>query len=107
MDSSQAKMMMYLMPILIGGFMLFLPAGLCLYMVTNSTLTMIQQRAIYAKLDAEAAAKDDSDDDSDDDKADKDNDNNNDPEPSPSLQSSSASAKRRTLGSRKKKQRNG
>lgn len=107
MDSSQAKMMMYLMPILIGGFMLFLPAGLCLYMVTNSTLTMIQQRAIYAKLDAEAAAKPDSGDDSDDDKADKDNDNNNDPEPGPSLQSSSASAKRRTIGSRKKRQRNG
>lgn len=106
MDSSQAKMMMYLMPILIGGFMLFLPAGLCLYMVTNSTLTMIQQRAIYAKLDAENAAKADSED-SDDDEADKDNDPNNDPEPGPSLQSSSASAKRRTLGSRKKKQRNG
>lgn len=106
MDSSQAKMMMYLMPILIGGFMLFLPAGLCLYMVTNSTLTMIQQRAIYAKLDAENAAKADSED-SDDDEAGKDNDTNNDPEPGPSLQSSSASAKRRTLGSRKKKQRNG
>ncbi|MFK8002680.1 MAG: membrane protein insertase YidC [Polyangiales bacterium] len=106
MDSSQAKMMMYLMPILIGGFMLFLPAGLCLYMVTNSTLTMIQQRAIYAKLDAEKDAKPDPDS-SDDDEADKDNDPNNDPEPGPSLQSSSASAKRRTLGSRKKKQRNG
>lgn len=107
MDSSQAKMMMYLMPILIGGFMLFLPAGLCLYMVTNSTLTMIQQRAIYAKLDAEKAAKTDSDD-PDDDEADKDNDDkDNDPESGPSLQSSSASAKRRTLGSRKKRQRNG
>jgi YidC/Oxa1 family membrane protein insertase len=106
MDSSQAKMMMYLMPILIGGFMLFLPAGLCLYMVTNSTLTMIQQRAIYAKLDAEKAAKDDSDD-TDDDEAGKDDNQPNDPEPGPSLQSSSASAKRRTIGSRKKKQRNG
>ena len=106
MDSSQAKMMMYLMPILIGGFMLFLPAGLCLYMVTNSTLTMIQQRAIYAKLDAETAAKAESAT-TDEDEADQDNDPNNDPEPGPSLQSSSASATRRTLGSRKKKQRNG
>jgi hypothetical protein len=74
--------------------------------VTNSTLTMIQQRAIYAKLDAEKAAKDDSDD-TDDDEAGKDDNQPNDPEPGPSLQSSSASAKRRTIGSRKKKQRNG
>jgi YidC/Oxa1 family membrane protein insertase len=55
MDPAQAKMMMYFMPIMIGAFMLFLPAGLCLYMVTNSALTMLQQKMIYAKLDREEA----------------------------------------------------
>ena len=58
MDPAQARMLMYLMPIMIGGFMLFLPAGLCLYMVTNSTLTMIQQRIIYARMDEEAEEAD-------------------------------------------------
>lgn len=53
MDPAQAKMMMYFMPIMIGAFMLFLPAGLCLYMVTNSALTMLQQKMIYSKLDRE------------------------------------------------------
>lgn len=57
MDPAQARLFMYLMPVMIGGFMLFLPAGLCLYMVTNSTLTMIQQRVIYSRMDAEAAEK--------------------------------------------------
>ncbi len=98
MDSQQAKIMMWVMPLMIGGFMLFLPAGLCLYMVTNSTLTMIQQRAIYAKLDAEQAAKDalaPAEEAADDD--------DNDQDAGPSLESTSASATRRTLGSQKKK----
>lgn len=75
MDPAQAKMMMYMMPAVIGVFMLFLPAGLCLYMVTNSTLTMLQQKAIYAKLDREGsapapAASDDEGDDDDSDETD-------------------------------------
>ena len=35
-----------MMPIMITGFMLFLPAGLCLYMVTNSVLSITQQHHI-------------------------------------------------------------
>ena len=38
MDPVQAKMMLYMMPTMMTAFMLFLPAGLCLYMLTNSTL---------------------------------------------------------------------
>jgi YidC/Oxa1 family membrane protein insertase len=51
MDPMQAKMMMYFMPVMITSFMLFLPAGLCLYMVTNSVLGITQQRWIMARLD--------------------------------------------------------
>jgi YidC/Oxa1 family membrane protein insertase len=51
MDPMQAKIMMYMMPIMITAFMLFLPAGLCLYMVTNSTLGIAQQRWIHYRLD--------------------------------------------------------
>ncbi|NOY90339.1 MAG: membrane protein insertase YidC [Deltaproteobacteria bacterium] len=63
MDAAQAKMMMYFMPLMITVFMLFLPAGLCLYMVTNSALGIGQQRYIQHKLEqaspaaAEAEAK--------------------------------------------------
>jgi len=51
MDAAQAKMMMYFMPLMITFFMLFLPAGLCLYMVTNSVLGIGQQRYIQHKLE--------------------------------------------------------
>ncbi len=44
MDPTQAKMMMWFMPIMITVFMLFLPAGLCLYMLTNSALGIGQQK---------------------------------------------------------------
>ncbi len=44
MDPMQAKMMMWFMPIMITGFMLFLPSGLCLYMLTNSALGIAQQK---------------------------------------------------------------
>jgi YidC/Oxa1 family membrane protein insertase len=44
MDPTQAKMMMYFMPIMITVFMLFLPSGLCLYMLTNSALGIGQQK---------------------------------------------------------------
>lgn len=43
-DPMQAKMMMWFMPIMITVFMLFLPAGLCLYMLTNSALGIGQQK---------------------------------------------------------------
>src|SRR5262249_55082483 len=49
-DPLQAKMMLYMMPTMITSFMLFLPAGLCLYMFTNSALSIVQQRVIEARL---------------------------------------------------------
>ena len=42
-DNSQAKMMMYMMPAMFTFFMLFLPSGLTLYILTNTLLTMIHQ----------------------------------------------------------------
>lgn len=50
MDAAQAKMMLYLMPIMITSFMLFLPAGLCLYMFTNSVLSIAQQKFIEYRI---------------------------------------------------------
>ncbi|MEM7603907.1 MAG: membrane protein insertase YidC [Myxococcota bacterium] len=99
MDSQQAKILMYVMPLVIGGFMLFLPAGLCLYMVTNSTLTMIQQRAIYAQLDKEVAQTAPALEPEDDEDG---------PQDSPEkLTPSSSSATRRSLPSRKKRKARG
>lgn len=54
MDPTQAKMMMYFMPIMITGFMLFLPSGLCLYMLTNSALGIGQMRFNEYRLNKEA-----------------------------------------------------
>jgi YidC/Oxa1 family membrane protein insertase len=50
MDPAQAKMMLYMMPTMITAFMLFLPSGLCLYMFTNSVLSIGQQRFIEYRL---------------------------------------------------------
>jgi YidC/Oxa1 family membrane protein insertase len=50
MDPAQAKMMLYLMPTMMTVFMLFLPAGLCLYMLTNSVLSIAQQKFIEYRL---------------------------------------------------------
>jgi YidC/Oxa1 family membrane protein insertase len=50
MDPVQAKMMLYMMPSMMTAFMLFLPAGLCLYMFTNSALSILQQRVIEAHI---------------------------------------------------------
>lgn len=73
MDPTQAKMMMYFMPIMITVFMLFLPSGLCLYMLTNSALGIGQMRLQEYRLqrEVEAAktsdASDEEDDEEDDD----------------------------------------
>lgn len=56
MDPTQAKIMLYFMPIMITSFLLFLPAGLCLYMVTNSVLGIAQQQWIHRSLDKKAKA---------------------------------------------------
>jgi YidC/Oxa1 family membrane protein insertase len=58
-DPVQAKMMLYMMPTMMGAFMLFLPAGLCVYILTNSALSIGQQRLIernLQKLQASAAS---------------------------------------------------
>ena len=39
----QQKSMMYMMPIMFTGFSMFLPAGLTIYILTNTILTMVQQ----------------------------------------------------------------
>ncbi|HYQ04180.1 MAG TPA: membrane protein insertase YidC [Polyangiaceae bacterium] len=45
-DPAQQKMMMYLMPAMFTVFMLFLPAGLGVYMFTNGVLGILQQQAV-------------------------------------------------------------
>lgn len=54
MDPAQAKMMMWFMPIMITVFMLFLPSGLCLYMLTNSALGIGQQKLNEWRLSKES-----------------------------------------------------
>lgn len=51
MDPAQQKMMMYMMPGIFTVMMLFLPAALGVYMLTNSVLTMVQLALteMYAK----------------------------------------------------------
>jgi YidC/Oxa1 family membrane protein insertase len=42
-DNQQAKMMLYMMPAMFTFFMLFLPSGLTLYILTNTVLSMTHQ----------------------------------------------------------------
>lgn len=51
-DPAQRKMMLYFMPGMFTVFMLFLPAGLGVYMFTNSLLAIAQQQGVesYMKL---------------------------------------------------------
>jgi YidC/Oxa1 family membrane protein insertase len=42
-DPSQAKVMLYAMPIMFTVFMLFMPSGLTFYILINSILTVGQQ----------------------------------------------------------------
>ena len=54
MDATQAKVMLYAMPLMMTFFMLLLPTGLCLYMVTSSAIGITQQRYMYWRMDQEA-----------------------------------------------------
>lgn len=54
MDPTQAKVMLYAMPLMMTVFMILLPAGLCLYMVTSSAVGISQQRYMYWKMDRES-----------------------------------------------------
>jgi len=49
-DNPQAKMMMYVMPVMMTAFMLFLPSGLVLYIFVNMVLTVIQQYTIQRQM---------------------------------------------------------
>jgi YidC/Oxa1 family membrane protein insertase len=53
-DPAQQKMMMYMMPAIFTFMMLFLPAGLGVYMVTNSVLAIAQQLLVERYLKAHA-----------------------------------------------------
>jgi YidC/Oxa1 family membrane protein insertase len=55
MDPTQAKVMLYAMPLMMTFFMLLLPTGLCLYMVTSSAVGIAQQRYMYWKMDQETS----------------------------------------------------
>jgi len=70
MDATQAKVMLYAMPLMMTFFMLLLPTGLCLYMVTSSAIGITQQRYMYWKMDQETAALATSSGDSGDDDSD-------------------------------------
>lgn len=49
-DPQQQKMMMYMMPAVFTFMMLFLPAGLGVYMLTNSVLAIVQQLLVEKYL---------------------------------------------------------
>ncbi len=49
MDPAQRKMMMF-MPLIFGVFMLATPSGLCVYMLVNSIVSVIQQQYLNKKL---------------------------------------------------------
>lgn len=55
MDPAQQKIMRF-MPLIVTSFMLFLPAGLCLYMLTNSVLAISQQGFNEYRIRREQAA---------------------------------------------------
>ncbi len=50
MDNQQAKVMMYVMPLMFTLLMFSLPSGLVLYIVVNSILTIVQQLVINRRL---------------------------------------------------------
>jgi len=56
MDPAQQKMMQYFMPIMFTSFMLFLPVGLTIYILTNTLLTITQQQLLYRRMPLPATA---------------------------------------------------
>lgn len=49
MDPAQRKMMMF-MPLMFGLFMLTTPSGLCIYMLVNALISVLQQQYLNKKL---------------------------------------------------------
>ncbi len=54
-DPTQAKMMLYFMPVFFTFLMLSLPAGLTLYIFTNNLLSIAQQKYLQRKFALDAA----------------------------------------------------
>ena len=48
-DQAQQKIIMYVMPVMFTGMMLFLPSGLVVYILVNTVLGIIQQFYMYRK----------------------------------------------------------
>ncbi len=94
MDATQAKVMLYAMPLMMTFFMLLLPTGLCLYMVTSSAIGITQQRYMYWKMDQETSALATSGEDGDD-------------EPDHAADDTAAAAPKQAKPSRKKRTRRG
>jgi YidC/Oxa1 family membrane protein insertase len=95
MDATQAKVMLYAMPLMMTFFMLLLPTGLCLYMVTSSAVGITQQRYMYWKMDQETSVLATTSDESDDDDSDQ------------AADDSEAAAPKRAKPRRKKRTRRG
>lgn len=58
--STSQKIMIYSMPVIFGLMMLWLPSGLCLYMIVSSAIGMVQSfyvRRVIAREDAEEEAQ--------------------------------------------------
>jgi len=55
-QEQQQKMMQWFMPIMFTAFMLFLPVGLTVYILTNTLLTIAQQQALYRRHPLPAVA---------------------------------------------------
>ena len=49
-DPTQAKMMLWMMPIMFTSFMLFLPSGLVFYILVNTILSVIHQQVVNRGL---------------------------------------------------------
>jgi YidC/Oxa1 family membrane protein insertase len=54
-DPTQQKMMLYFMPAMFTVFMLFLPAGLGVYMFSNGVLTIVQQQIVERHVKRQTA----------------------------------------------------
>jgi YidC/Oxa1 family membrane protein insertase len=54
MDPTQAQIMKF-MPVMIAAIFIIMPAGLVLYSVANSAISLVQQRAMYKKYGAPSA----------------------------------------------------
>ena len=50
MDAAQQRIMLYTMPLFFGFMMAALPAGLCLYILANTLLTIVQQQLINRSI---------------------------------------------------------